>query len=110
VLEEGIVWPTAGEKFWDRAARSSPATLAPTTPAVPVERDPESLHIVHITAEMAPIAKVACLLLPLLLLLLPPAAAAAAAACCCCCCRCRLLYASCCCCPLLLRAAAVCCW
>ncbi|GIM11576.1 hypothetical protein Vretimale_15059 [Volvox reticuliferus] len=58
-VDEGILWPTAGERFWERAPRSAPCPLA-RSPAQqrPQERDSNTLHVVHITAEMAPIAKV----------------------------------------------------
>lgn len=59
-LLEGIAWPTAGEaKFWDRAPRSAPAPpLTGSSSMAPPEQDANPMHIVHITAEMAPIAKV----------------------------------------------------
>ncbi|KXZ52394.1 hypothetical protein GPECTOR_9g438 [Gonium pectorale] len=57
--EGGILWPTPGEAFWERAPRTSPAPLAPGgSSQPPAPRDPQPLHIVHLTAEMAPIAKV----------------------------------------------------
>ncbi|EFJ39907.1 hypothetical protein VOLCADRAFT_108446 [Volvox carteri f. nagariensis] len=59
--EAGILWPQAsgGEKFWERAPRTAPAPLdRGAVQEPPVERDANTLHVVHITAEMAPIAKV----------------------------------------------------
>ncbi|KAL4430366.1 hypothetical protein ABPG77_002172 [Micractinium sp. CCAP 211/92] len=60
-LEEGIRWPSPEEgNFWERPPRTAPLPLAPPagsgTRAVP--RDPCAFHVVHITAEMAPYAKV----------------------------------------------------
>lgn len=61
LLEEGINWPAKGSAFWDQPARKTPQPL-PTGSGdmnkLPQEKDQRSLHIVHITAEMAPIAKV----------------------------------------------------
>ena len=56
----GITWPSPSEaRFWDRAPRTSPAPISGGTAAAPVqELDADPMHIVHITAEMAPIAKV----------------------------------------------------
>jgi len=53
--EADIVWPIPGEMppFWDRPPMPTPPA---STDAIP--QDPNPLHIVHITAEMAPIAKV----------------------------------------------------
>lgn len=115
-LEEGIQWPSPEEgSFWERPPRAAPLALAPPRGAAPSgQRDPRSVHVVHITAEMAPHAKVgglgdvvtglakACLarghnveiMLPvrspcccwaLSLLLLGAPAAAAVRPCCCCC-------------------------
>ena len=106
-LEAGIQWPSPEEgSFWERPPRAAPLPLAPPAggPAG-APRDPRSMHVVHITAEMAPHAKVgglgdvvtglakSCLarghnveimlpvrLLHLFCLLLLPCAAAAAAA------------------------------
>lgn len=58
-LEKGINWPSPGDKFWETEPRSSPFSydLGPNNlPAPP--KDPKPLHIVHLTAEMAPLAKV----------------------------------------------------
>lgn len=45
--------------FWNRAPRTVPMTLPDGDTSVPpVERDAQALHVVHVTAEMAPIAKV----------------------------------------------------
>lgn len=60
-LEAGIIWPTPGEKFWERAPRTAPAPV-PGGIAPRVERDNYQLEIVHVTAEMAPIAKASCVL------------------------------------------------
>ncbi len=55
---EGIEWPKPDEqRFWDRAPRSSLAPIV-LTPPPPPEQDANPMHIIHITAEMAPIAKV----------------------------------------------------
>lgn len=59
-LEEGIQWPSPEEgSFWERPPRAAPLALAPPRGAAPSgQRDPRSVHVVHITAEMAPHAKV----------------------------------------------------
>ncbi|KAI3425281.1 hypothetical protein D9Q98_009048 [Chlorella vulgaris] len=59
-LETGIKWPTPEEgNFWERAPRHTPLPLTPTPPSTAAaQRDPRSFHVVHITAEMAPCAKV----------------------------------------------------
>ena len=60
-LEAGIAWASPGESppFWDRPARSAPLYL-PSGPSndVALDQPPVPLHIVHVTAEMAPAAKV----------------------------------------------------
>ena len=59
-LGDEIVWPSPREpNFWDRPARRTPAVVqgqaqAPVKPAA----CPDPLSIVHISAEMAPVAKV----------------------------------------------------
>lgn len=60
VITQGIQWPTKDEAmFWNRAPRTVPMTLPDGDTSVPpVERDAQALHVVHVTAEMAPIAKV----------------------------------------------------
>ena len=60
-LMEGTAWPQPGEdKFWERAPRSAPAPplAGSTSSAAPAAKDSDPMHIVHVTAEMAPIAKV----------------------------------------------------
>ncbi|EFN53763.1 hypothetical protein CHLNCDRAFT_25546 [Chlorella variabilis] len=58
-LEAGIKWPSPQEgNFWERPPREAPMPLGPPTPAGGATRDPRSFHVVHITAEMAPHAKV----------------------------------------------------
>ncbi|PNW71709.1 hypothetical protein CHLRE_16g665800v5 [Chlamydomonas reinhardtii] len=58
-VDGGIIWPKPGEAFWERSPRASPMPLqGGAAEAPPVERDGNPMHIIHITAEMAPIAKV----------------------------------------------------
>lgn len=59
-LDAGIAWPARGEKFWERAPRTAPAPplAGASRSAPPPERDSQPLSIMHISAEMAPIAKV----------------------------------------------------
>ncbi|KAK9803610.1 hypothetical protein WJX72_004636 [[Myrmecia] bisecta] len=58
-LEDGIRWPVPNEaRFWERPAREAPMPLGPEDGPSTSERDPRQLHVVHCTAEMAPIAKV----------------------------------------------------
>ncbi|GAB4815898.1 hypothetical protein N2152v2_002944 [Parachlorella kessleri] len=57
-LEAGIVWPQPGSAFWEQQPRTAPLPVAPPAGTVAgAKRDPRQLHIVHITAEMAPVAK-----------------------------------------------------
>eukprot|EP01024_Parvocaulis_polyphysoides_P010314 TRINITY_DN13462_c0_g1_i4.p1 TRINITY_DN13462_c0_g1~~TRINITY_DN13462_c0_g1_i4.p1 ORF type:complete len:655 (-),score=114.00 TRINITY_DN13462_c0_g1_i4:290-2254(-) len=63
-LKEGIIWPDLNESppFWDRSPRSSSLQLDLSgekdyTGDTQV-KDARSLYVVHMTAEMAPIAKV----------------------------------------------------
>lgn len=64
ILEDGIVWPHPGKEFWNDIPRNRPCQLAHdmqdlgTDTGSKLGRDGRSLHITHITAEMAPIAKV----------------------------------------------------
>uniref|UniRef100_A0A7R9YVB8 Starch synthase, chloroplastic/amyloplastic n=1 Tax=Chlamydomonas euryale TaxID=1486919 RepID=A0A7R9YVB8_9CHLO len=61
VLNEGIRWPRKDEqRFWDRAPRYEPRPVEGGQGAGggALEKDTNPLHIIHITAEMAPIAKV----------------------------------------------------
>lgn len=63
LLQDGIRWPERGEaNFWERPPRTSPPPfeLYDTGGGADVvhPRDRIALHIVHITAEMAPVAKV----------------------------------------------------
>eukprot|EP00884_Botryococcus_braunii_P005626 jgi/Botrbrau1/15064/Bobra.118_2s0012.1 len=60
-LEDGVVWPLPDEQppFWERAPRTAPLPrylLGDRTPPEPP--DPRPLYVVHMTAEMAPLAKV----------------------------------------------------
>lgn len=59
-LEDGIQWPSPEEgSFWERPPRAAPLPLAPPPGAAGgAQRDPRSVQVVHITAEMAPHAKV----------------------------------------------------
>ncbi|KAI7843173.1 hypothetical protein COHA_003157 [Chlorella ohadii] len=59
-LEQGIQWPSPDEgSFWERPPRAAPLPLAPPPGAAgAAQRDPRSVQVVHITAEMAPHAKV----------------------------------------------------
>lgn len=63
-LESGILWPAPGGEpnFWDRAARATPIPVASQDGAGSSNAGgtaPDKLlHVVHVTAEMAPIAKV----------------------------------------------------
>ncbi|KAL6751578.1 soluble starch synthase [Haematococcus lacustris] len=58
-LAEGIAWPAAGERFWERSPRHQPFPLQlQDSVRVAVERDTRTLQVVHITAELAPIGKV----------------------------------------------------
>ncbi|KAJ9511706.1 hypothetical protein QJQ45_018005 [Haematococcus lacustris] len=59
LLAEGIAWPAAGERFWERSPRHQPFPLQlQDSVRVAVERDTRTLQVVHITAELAPIGKV----------------------------------------------------
>eukprot|EP00798_Chlamydomonas_sp_ICE-L_P015690 gene15691-21797_t len=55
---DDIAWPTSGENFWERPPRTDIADLPGGTDRAAIEQDSRPLHIAHITAEMAPIAKV----------------------------------------------------
>ena len=59
-LEKAINWPLAGSSFWEKSPRDASITLEDVSPPgqSTVTRDPSPLHIVHMTAEMAPVAKV----------------------------------------------------
>jgi starch synthase len=52
-----IEWPAAGEQFWLRAPRALPADTTPSG-RTPPPLDAAPLHVCHISAEMAPFAKV----------------------------------------------------
>lgn len=63
--KQDLVWPAVGEQppFWTRLPAGGPVAAALTTgtggsitPAA--HQDGEKIHVVHITAEMAPLAKV----------------------------------------------------
>ena len=56
-LEEGIRWPAPGSAFWEAPPRAEPLPVAPP-PSLARSQDQRKLHVVHVTAEMAPIAKV----------------------------------------------------
>jgi starch synthase len=59
LLEGGIRWPTPQEgAFWERAARDAPLPVAPPTLLTSTRDAGQALHVVHLTAEMAPLAKV----------------------------------------------------
>mmetsp|Transcript_9372 Transcript_9372/g.23219 ORF Transcript_9372/g.23219 Transcript_9372/m.23219 type:complete len:657 (-) Transcript_9372:563-2533(-) len=59
MLTHGINWPTPGERFWERSPRNTPFPLQlEDSVRIPKERDAQALHIVHISAELAPIGKV----------------------------------------------------
>lgn len=57
---DNVLWPTPGEKFWERPVQASYSPLAGASAgnAAAVTKDARPLKVVHITAEMAPIAKV----------------------------------------------------
>ncbi len=57
-VEAGIIWPTPGSNFWEQPTRKVPLPLAPPASLAGGKRDSRQLHVVHVTAEMAPIAKV----------------------------------------------------
>eukprot|EP00775_Hariotina_reticulata_P004742 gene4742-4992_t len=58
-LERGVSWPTTGTKFWDQTPRLSPMPIDVGAGSSSVEpRDSRSLDVVHLTAQLAPIAKV----------------------------------------------------
>ncbi|KAF5835110.1 soluble starch synthase [Dunaliella salina] len=59
-LARGIHWPTPNEpNFWDRPARHEPFPLKlEDSLQMNIEKDSIPLHIVHISAELAPIGKV----------------------------------------------------
>ena len=58
--ESDIEWPTPDENppFWERAPYPAPLPGDGDDEAMAAKRDPNPLHVVHVTAEMAPIAKV----------------------------------------------------
>ena len=58
--ESDIRWPTPDENppFYERAPYPSPLPGDGDEEAMAAKRDPNPLHVVHVTAEMAPIAKV----------------------------------------------------
>lgn len=60
-LEGGIIWPSAGgddnRPFWEREPRREPLFVGGMETRT-ATRDQRSLHVVHMTAEMAPCAKV----------------------------------------------------
>lgn len=59
-LEKGINWPQVGSQFWDKAPRHAGIALEDISPPgqAKIQKDQAPLHIVHMTAEMAPVAKV----------------------------------------------------
>eukprot|EP00879_Flechtneria_rotunda_P012940 GHRR01013513.1.p1 GENE.GHRR01013513.1~~GHRR01013513.1.p1 ORF type:complete len:551 (+),score=164.70 GHRR01013513.1:30-1682(+) len=58
-LELGVAWPTPGTKFWDLPPRATPMPVDVGAGSSSVQpKDSRSLDIVHLTAELAPIAKV----------------------------------------------------
>ena len=56
---DDIVWPSPDDAvpFWERE-ECVEALATPPTASTPTEPDPNPVHIVHVTAEMAPLAKV----------------------------------------------------
>eukprot|EP00879_Flechtneria_rotunda_P011073 GHRR01011570.1.p1 GENE.GHRR01011570.1~~GHRR01011570.1.p1 ORF type:complete len:636 (+),score=228.04 GHRR01011570.1:282-2189(+) len=61
-LELGVAWPTPGTKFWDLPPRATPMPVDVGAGSSSVQpKDSRSLDIVHLTAELAPIAKVGSL-------------------------------------------------
>jgi len=62
LLTEGVAWPNKGDRFWEHSPRLTPVPLAlgDVGGGALAERtpDPMPVHVVHVTAEMAPIAKV----------------------------------------------------
>ena len=64
-LRDGINWPTQGgeAQFWNRNPRSTPRPTLSSSASNSISQPPSKpvanpVHVVHITAEMAPIAKV----------------------------------------------------
>lgn len=58
-LELGVSWPTPNTKFWEQPARVAPMPVDVGAGSNSVEpRDSRMLDVVHLTAELAPIAKV----------------------------------------------------
>ena len=51
-----VVWPQRGEEFWLRPPRALPAPAAAR--GLHPHQDPSPLHVVHLTCELAPWAKV----------------------------------------------------
>ncbi|CAK0748133.1 hypothetical protein CVIRNUC_001816 [Coccomyxa viridis] len=58
-LEEGIKWPSSAQHaFWEHAPRRKHLSIGDASPSGASARDERTLHVVHMAAEMAPIAKV----------------------------------------------------
>lgn len=58
-LDTDVLYPSPLEgAFWDREARSSPSTLPTTTILKEFKKYESPMHIIHVSAEMAPLAKV----------------------------------------------------
>ena len=57
LTSESIVWPSPDDKipFWEKSVAASNATV---DVSITVNKDSDLVHIVHVTAEMAPLAKV----------------------------------------------------
>eukprot|EP00803_Ostreobium_quekettii_P003798 evm.model.scf_1142EXC.6 EVM.evm.TU.scf_1142EXC.6 scf_1142EXC:41238-47548(-) len=63
IADTDIAWPSPDESppFWERPARLSSQAASATGPPAdikPAEQDKKALYVVHVTAEMAPLAKV----------------------------------------------------
>lgn len=57
-LSAGVRWPSQQEDaFWERPPRNEPLLVGGMQPP-PTVKDSTPLHVVHLTAEMAPLAKV----------------------------------------------------
>ncbi|CAL5218983.1 g738 [Coccomyxa viridis] len=58
-LEAGINWPsTSQDAFWEQLARSNLISIGGASSSTAPEKDAKALQVVHMAAEMAPIAKV----------------------------------------------------
>lgn len=59
-IAAGIHWPDPATEtaFWERPPRDAPVSIGGAANHAAADKDRRSLHVVHMTAEMAPIAKV----------------------------------------------------